>query len=106
MLLFNYRGKSMERTITTQPFAYLTAGVRQQFLNKRASVQLNVMDIFKTYKNFYQQNSGSVQQIFENKFETRMAKLNLSYSFGGTIKSAKKNNGAEDEKKRSAVGEN
>ncbi|WP_166641903.1 outer membrane beta-barrel family protein [Pedobacter duraquae] len=106
MLLFNYRGKSMERTITTQPFAYLTAGIRQQFLNKRASVQLNVMDIFKSYKNFYQQNSGSVQQTWQNTFETRMAKLNLSYSFGGTIKNGKKNNGAEEEKKRSAVNEN
>lgn len=106
MLLFNYRGKSMDRTITNQSFAYLTAGIRQQFLNKRASVQLNFMDVFKSYRNYYQQNSGNVQQLWRNQFETRMVKLNLSYSFGGTIKNAKKSNGAEEEKNRSTLSEN
>ncbi|KEQ28645.1 hypothetical protein N180_04405 [Pedobacter antarcticus 4BY] len=106
MFLFNYRGKSVDRTITNQAFAYLTAGVRHQFLNKRASVQLNFMDVFKSYRNYYQQNSGTVQQLWRNQFETRMAKLNFSYNFGGTIKTIKKSNGAEDEKKRSTVNEN
>lgn len=106
MFLFNYRGKSMDRTITNQAFAYLTAGVRQQFLNKRASAQLNFMDVFKSYRNYYQQNSGAVQQLWQNQFETRMIKLNLSYNFGGSIKNARKSNGAEEEKKRSTLNEN
>lgn len=106
MFLFNYRGKSADRTITNQPFAYLTAGVRQQFLNKRASVQLNVMDIFKSYLNEYNQNSGALQQLWRNKFETRMVKLNMSYSFGGTVKNTKKSNSAEDERRRSTLNEN
>lgn len=106
MFLFNYRGKSMDRTFTNQAFAYLTAGVRQQFLSKRASAQLNFMDVFKSYRNYYQQNSGAVQQSWRNQFETRMVKLNLSYNFGGPIKTFKKTDGAEDEKKRSTVNEN
>lgn len=106
MFLFNYRGKSIDRSITNQAFAYLTAGVRQQFLNKRASAQLNFMDVFKSYRNYYQQNSGVVQQLWRNQFETRMIKLNLSYNFGGTIRNAKKSAGAEEEKKRSALNEN
>lgn len=100
MFLFNYRGKSMDRTVTNAPFAYLTAGLRQQFLNKRAAVQLNCMDIFNSYKNEYQQNSGIIRQHWQNKFETRMIKLNLSYTFGTTIKKGQKSNGAEEEKKR------
>ncbi len=96
----------MDRTISNQAFAYLTAGVRQQFLNKRASVQLNFVDVFKSYRNYYQQNSGTVQQLWRNQFETRMVKLDFSYNFGGTIKTIKKSNGAEDEKKRSTVNEN
>jgi hypothetical protein len=106
MFLFNYRGKSMDRTITNRAFAYLTAGVRQQFLNKRASAQLNFMDVFRSYRNYYQQNSGAVKQSWRNQFETRMVKLNLNYNFGGTIKTSKKTDGAEDEKKRSTVNEN
>ncbi|KQC00070.1 outer membrane beta-barrel family protein [Pedobacter sp. Hv1] len=106
MVLLNYRSKSMERTITNKAYAYVTAGVRQQFLKKRASAQLNFMDIFKSYRNSYKQNSGTVQQLWRNQFETRMVKLNLSYSFGGAIKNTKKNNGAEEEKNRSGVVEN
>eukprot|EP01133_Synstelium_polycarpum_P016388 gene16388-19500_t len=106
MFLFNYRSKSMDRTITNHAFAYFTAGVRQQFLNKRVSAQLNFIDIFKSYRNYYQQNSGDVQQSWQNQFETRMIKLNLSYNFGGTIKNVKKGNVAEDEKKRSTLNEN
>ncbi|HMI03204.1 MAG TPA: outer membrane beta-barrel family protein [Pedobacter sp.] len=106
MFLFGYNGKNMDRTITNQAFAYLTAGVRQQFLNKRASAQLSVVDLFKSYRNYYQQNSGAVQQLWRNRFETRMVKLNFSYNFGGTIKNTKKSNGAEDERKRSTLNEN
>ena len=106
MVLMNYRSKSMERTITNQAYAYVTAGVRQQFLNKRASCQLNFIDIFKSYRNNYLQNSGTVRQSWRYELETRMVKLNFSYSFGGTIRNTKKSNGAEEERKRSAVNEN
>lgn len=105
MFLFNYRGKSMDRTVTNASFAYLTVGLRRQFLNKRAAVQLNCMDIFNSYKNEYQQNSGIVQQHWRNNFETRMIKLNLSYTFGTTIKKGQKSNGAEEEKKRGVLKE-
>lgn len=106
MFLFNYRGKSVDRTITNRAFTYVTAGIRQQFLNKRASLQLNAMDIFKSYRNEYSQNSGSLQQLWRNQFETRMVKLNFSYNFGGTVKNTKKSNGAEEERQRSALSEN
>lgn len=106
MFLFNYRGKSVDRTITNRAFTYVTAGIRQQFLNKRASIQLNAMDIFKSYRNEYSQNSGSLQQLWRNQFETRMVKLNFSYNFGGTVKNTKKSNGAEEERQRSALSEN
>jgi len=96
----------MDRTFTNKGFSYLTAGIRQQFLNKRASAQLNVVDIFKSYLNSYQQNSGFVQQWWRNQFETRMVKVNFSYNFGGTVKNTKKNSGAEEERKRSTLNEN
>ncbi|MES2418974.1 MAG: outer membrane beta-barrel family protein [Bacteroidota bacterium] len=106
MFLFNYRGKSIDRTITNRAFTYVTAGIRQQFLNKRASIQFNAVDIFKSYRNEYTQNSGTLQQLWRNQFETRMVKLSFSYSFGGTIKNTKKSNGAEEERKRSTLSEN
>ena len=106
MFLFNYRGKSVDRTITNRAFTYVTAGIRQQLLNKRASIQLNAMDIFKSYRNEYNQDSGTLKQLWRNQFETRMVKLNFSYSFGGTVKNTKKSNGTEEERRRSSLGEN
>ncbi|MCT2563663.1 TonB dependent receptor [Chryseobacterium herbae] len=106
MFLFNYRGKSIDRTISNQAFAYLTAGARMQFLDKRASVQLTFTDIFRSYRNYYQQDSGLLKQEWRNQFETRMVKLALSYNFGGTIKSTKKSNGTDEERKRSMLNEN
>lgn len=106
MLLFNYRSKSIDRTITNRAFAYVTAGVRQQFLNKKAAIQINAMDIFKSYLNQYDQNSGILKQRWHNQFETRMVKLNFSYSFGGAVKSTKKSNSAEEERRRSVLNEN
>lgn len=106
MFLFNYRGKSIDRTITSEGFAYLTAGIRQQLLKKRASIQLNAMDIFKSYRNRYFQDSGNLKQHWNNTFETRMVKFNLNYNFGGTIKNTRKSSGAEDEKKRGTISEN
>ena len=106
MFLFNYRGKSVDRTITNRAFTYVTAGIRQQLLNKRASIQLNAMDIFKSYRNEYNQDSGTLQQLWRKQFETRMVKLNFSYSFGGTVKNTKKSNGTEEERRRSSLGEN
>jgi outer membrane receptor protein involved in Fe transport len=106
MVLFNYRSKTMERTITNQAHAYVTTGVRQQFFKKRGSAQLNFIDVFKSYRNNYQQNSGTVEQSWINHFETRMVKLNFSYSFGGTIKNTKKSDAVEDERKRTTLNEN
>lgn len=106
MFLFNYRGKSVDRTITNRAFTYVTAGIRQQLLNKRASIQLNTMDIFKSYRNEYTQNSGTLKQVWRNQFETRMVKLNFSYNFGGTVKNTKKTNSAEEERRRSALSDN
>ncbi|RZJ56338.1 MAG: hypothetical protein EOO45_28940 [Flavobacterium sp.] len=73
---------------------------------KKASVQLNAMDIFKSFRNEYTQNSGPLKQLWRNRFETRMVKLNMSYSFGGTVKNTRKSSGAEDERRRSTLNEN
>ena len=106
MFLFNYRSKNVDRTITNDAYATLTTGIRQTFLNKKASLQLNFMDIFKSYKNSYYQNSGLIQQQWLNQYETRSIKLNLSYSFGGAVKNIKRSNGAEEEKNRTTLKEN
>ena len=106
LLLFRYRGKSQERNITTEAYFTLTTGLRQSLFGKRATIALNVTDIFNTYKNKYLQQSPVLRQIWENKYETRTIRLNFTYNFGGQISKTKTSEAAADEKRRSDIREN
>ncbi|MCE7044623.1 TonB-dependent receptor [Dyadobacter sp. CY312] len=106
LVLFRYRGKSQERNITTEAYFTLTTGIRQSLFDKRATIALNVTDIFNTYKNKYLQQSPVLRQIWENKYETRTIRLNFTYSFGGQISKTKTSDAAADEKRRSDIREN
>ena len=106
LTLFRYRGKSVDRNITNDPYFTLTSGVRQTLLNNRASIALNVTDIFHTYKSRYLQTSALINQYWNNHYETTAVRLNFTYSFGGKIKKPKSSNGATDEKRRTDIKEN
>jgi hypothetical protein len=104
--LFRYRGKSIERNITNDPYFTFTTGVRQMLFGTRGSLSLNVTDVFHTYKNQYVQNSSDIRQYWDNHYETTAARLSFTYSFGGKIKKTKSSDAAEEEKKRTNLKEN
>lgn len=106
MFLLNYYGKSEERNIVNDPYFMLTAGAKQVFMGKKASVQLNFVDIFNSYKSRYTQNSVVIKQLYENHYETRTIRLNLSYSFGGTLNRTKNSTSADEERNRTNIKEN
>jgi hypothetical protein len=104
--LFRYRGKTQERNITTDPYLTLTTGLRQSLWNNKASVAINVTDIFHSYKSRYLQSSALVNQYWINHYETTAVRLNFTYSFGGKIRKTKTGNGAAEEKRRTDLKEN
>ena len=106
LILFRYRGKSQERNIKTDAYFTLTSGLRQSLLKKRATIALNVTDIFNTFKNRYLQQSLALGQVWENRYETTTIRLNFTYNFGGQINKIKKSSAATDEKRRSDTKEN
>lgn len=106
LILFRYRGKSQERNIKTEAYFTLTSGLRQTLFNKRATIALNVTDIFNTFKNKYLQESLRLRQVWENKYETTTIRLNFTYNFGGQINKTKTSDSATDEKRRSDTKEN
>ena len=106
LILFRFRGKSQERNIKTDAYFTLTSGLRQSLLKKRATIALNVTDIFNTFKNRYLQQSLALRQVWENRYETTTIRLNFTYNFGGQINKIKKSDSAADERRRSDTREN
>ncbi|MCF0064724.1 TonB-dependent receptor family protein [Dyadobacter chenwenxiniae] len=106
LILFRYRGKSQERNIKTDAYFTLTSGLRQSLLKKRATIALNVTDIFNNFKNRYLQQSLALRQVWENRYETTTVRLNFTYNFGGQINKVKKSDSAADERRRSDTKEN
>lgn len=106
LILFRYRGKSVVQNITNDPYFTFNSGLRQQILGNKGIIALNVSDIFHSFKSKYVQNSINVKQYWNNQYETRLLRMNFTYSFGGKIKKPKTSNGADDEKKRTNIKEN
>ncbi|WP_182959288.1 outer membrane beta-barrel family protein [Pedobacter gandavensis] len=106
LVLLRYTGKFQERNLIYDPSFTFTAGVSQKLFKNKGTLALNVTDIFETYKSRYTQNSGAINQVWENKLETRIGRLSFSYNFGGAIKSRATKNAAEEESQRTKSAEN
>ena len=68
---------------TSPSFSLLGAGVRKQFLNKKASIGLNTLEPFNKYKHFDTKTAGDgFTQASTFAFPFRSVGLTFSYSFG------------------------
>ncbi len=70
---------------TSPSFSILGAGVRKQFMNKKASIGINTLEPFNEYKHFDTNTKGDgFQQTSTFAFPFRSVGLTFSYSFGKT----------------------
>jgi outer membrane receptor protein involved in Fe transport len=68
---------------TNPSFSILGAGVRKQFLNKKASIGINTLEPFNEYKHFdTKTTSPGLSQTSTFAFPFRSVGLTFSYSFG------------------------
>jgi hypothetical protein len=63
-------------------FGALNASVNRQFLKQKLTVTLSANDIFKTNKNEFEINQGSIHATGIREGDTRRFGLNVRYSFG------------------------
>jgi hypothetical protein len=104
-----YRTKGVEGVIFIQPIGQVNAGFSKQILKNKASVRLNVRDIFaggvfKGYSKY-----GNVDAQFKNVNDSRAVSLSFTYRFNkGKLKAGnnRKNGGASDEQNRVKAGGN
>lgn len=76
-------------------------GLQKNFFEKKLSVRLNMTDLFQT--NFLRNSIAypGFEMAMINRVETRIARLNLTYSFGkNTGKTSRRRNAQEEEQRR------
>jgi outer membrane receptor protein involved in Fe transport len=80
-------GSSPRRTIqgSSPSFSLFGAGIRKQFLNKKAAIGINTLEPFNKYKHFNTNTqSAGLSQTSTFAFPFRSVGLTFSYSFGKT----------------------
>ena len=84
----------------------MNPGISKQVLNKAATINLSVSDLFNTYKDRYQTMYRNLDITSYDKKETRIINLSFVYNFGKrTVKGARKHTtGNSDEVKRMSGG--
>jgi len=75
-------------------------GVSKSFNNKRTNIKLSVSDIFDTRSQHVSTQYSNLNATIDQKRETRVLRLSLSYNFGKTKNGEPKRDVKSDEEKR------
>jgi hypothetical protein len=104
----NLRTREIYGYMDVRPTGYLTAGIQKQLFEKRATLKLNVNDIFYTNRSRALTTFNTYAENFSVKRDTRVAVVTFTYRFGNSamMTPQRKQSGAEEEKRRagSSVG--
>lgn len=101
-----YQARQVYGYMDVQPLWMLNAGIQKHILNKKATIKLNIQDIFFTgYPRATSLYTG-YREDFVAERETRVGNLSFIYRFGkNTVAPVRKRSGgAEEEKSRAASG--
>ncbi|WP_420153088.1 outer membrane beta-barrel protein [Siphonobacter sp.] len=103
-----YMSGFLEGTIKGEPMWQVSVGVQKQFWDKKASLKLNVRDIFWSQQFRGSFVFGNVDMQIRNKWENRVANLTFSYRFGNSKiqASRRRSTGLESEAGRVNQGSN
>ena len=83
---------------------YVNAAIGKQLFNKRGSLKFSVTDIFNTRRDSGFSDYDGLNLTTNDKTETQVAKLTLTYRFGKTtVKSTAHHTGNEEEQKRAST---
>lgn len=103
-----YLSPFIEGQLAGNPMGAVSFGIQKKMMNDKASIKLNINDIFWTqhFNGTFLFNDINVQ--LRNKWESRVIRINFSYRFGNSkIAGARqRNTGLEDEKNRVKSGGN
>jgi hypothetical protein len=103
---FFYQARQLYGYMEVEPVWMLNAGIQKHLFNRKATVRLNIQDIFFTgYPSATSVYTG-YKEHFTAERETRVANISFVYRFGNNSVSPvrRRSGGAEEEKSRAASG--
>jgi iron complex outermembrane receptor protein len=100
-----YNTKDVEGQFTTKPFGQVSAGFSKQILKNKATVKMNIRDIFFTQTIYGAIEYQNVRENFIQSHDSRVVNISFTYRFGKPLKEARRRSGgASEEQNRVKVG--
>lgn len=99
-----YNAPTVVGLFQNQALGSLNAGLQKQVFNKKATLRLNITDIFQTNRARYRIEYPGLDMNIYVRNETRIVRLNFTYTMGrATGKASRRRNTLEDERKRIGI---
>jgi len=98
----NYESRSYYGFLDVGRCWFINAGAQRQLWHRKASLKININDIFFTNQTNAITRLTGYGETFKQKRDTRVATITFNYKFGGNTSgnTGKKTGGAEEEKRR------
>lgn len=93
-----YRGPAASGLYHIEPMWWVHAGIKKSFFDDKLEVNLNVNDIFKSYRLVFTTNIGDNVNDFDQYFRNRSLGLTLRYNFskGEKFEAKQRSSGPEE----------
>jgi hypothetical protein len=85
-LNFTYLSPSVAGSYELSQFYYWDAGLKLLLGHKKVQMALNVLDIFKTYKQTFIQHINGIKTQSYDYNDTQKIRFSLTYHFGKSLK--------------------
>lgn len=101
-----YQARQLYAYMDVQPVWMLNVGIQKTFLDRAATIRLNIQDMFWTGFPRATSTYTDYQEHFEAERETRTVNIAFTYRFGKktVVPSRRRAGGAEEEKRRAGTG--
>lgn len=83
-VFYNYNGRKVNAQTINLPSQNLDFGLSINMFKEKATVRFSVSDIFKTQQWATNTNGIGFYSSSKNQYDSRMARMNISYRFGNT----------------------
>ncbi|GAB3288966.1 outer membrane beta-barrel family protein [Hymenobacter humi] len=102
----SYQSRELSSFFNTDPYGQVTAGIQKSLWERKATLKLNVTDIFYTSPLHATSTYTNYIERFYQRGDSRVGTLSFSYRFGNDklAPSRRRSGGAEDEKRRAGGG--
>ncbi len=85
-LYYNFSGKRFTATGFNDPMQNFDVGISKELFKKKLSVNIRAEDVFNTRRWSGENNGVGFRSVRDNRWQSRMLMLNLTYNFGNTDK--------------------